>query len=85
MFYPYTKSITQPLHRCQQFGMFYPYTKSITQPLHTLHTGHVSATFSVSICCVRAGLTLHRTVSTLSAFIENSDLVPLLKHVHECQ
>ena len=25
-----------------------------------MHTGHVSATFSVSIYCVRAGLTLHR-------------------------
>ena len=27
------------------------HTNSITEPLHTVHTGHVSATFSVSICC----------------------------------
>ena len=29
------------------------HTKSITQPWHTVHTGHVSATFSVSMYCVR--------------------------------
>ena len=29
------------------------HTKGITQPLHTVHTGHVSATFSVSIYCAR--------------------------------
>ena len=27
------------------------HTNSIIQPLHTVHTGHVSATFSVSIWC----------------------------------
>ena len=29
------------------------HTNSITQPLHTVHTGHVSATFSVSVYCAR--------------------------------
>ena len=41
------------------------HTNSITQPLHAVHTGHVSATFSVGIYCVRAGLTPQRAVSTL--------------------
>ena len=36
------------------------HTNSITQPLHKVHTGHVSATFSVGMYCVCAGLTLHR-------------------------
>ena len=36
------------------------HTNSITQALHTVHTGHVSTTFSVSIYCVCAGLTSHR-------------------------
>ena len=45
------------------------HTKRITQPLHTVHTSHVSASFSVSIHCVCAGLTshrAHRAVNTLS-------------------
>ena len=29
------------------------HTNSIPQPLHTVHTGHVSATFSVGIHCAR--------------------------------
>ena len=29
------------------------HTNSITQPLHTVHTGHVSVTSSLSICCAR--------------------------------
>ena len=41
------------------------HTNSITQPLHTVHTSHVSTTFSVSIYCVRAGLTSHHAVCTL--------------------
>ena len=36
------------------------HTNSITQPLHTVHTCHVSATFGVSIYCVREGLMSHR-------------------------
>ena len=38
------------------------HNNSITQPLHTVHTGHISATFSVSIYCVLAGLTSHRVL-----------------------
>ena len=51
------------------------HTNSITQPLQSVHTGHVSATFSVSIYCVRARLTSHlaphRAVSTLSEHTED--------------
>ena len=36
------------------------HTNSITQPLRTVPAGHVWATFSVSITCVRTGLTSHR-------------------------
>ena len=37
------------------------HTNSITQPLHTVHTGHVSATFSVSIYCARQADAAPRT------------------------
>ena len=36
------------------------HTNSITQPLHTVHTGHVSATFSVSIYYARRADIAHR-------------------------
>ena len=37
------------------------HSSSITQPLHTVHTGHVSATFSVSIDCARRADVAPRT------------------------
>ena len=51
------------------------HTHGITQPLHTEHTGHVSATFGVSIYCAcradaaprTAPCAPHRTASTLTA------------------
>ena len=53
------------------------HTNSIIQPLHTVHTGHISATFSVSIyCACRADVVpriprgqhpLHRTMAILDA------------------
>ena len=44
------------------------HTNSITKPLHTAHTGHISATVSVSIYCARRADVAprpHRAVSTL--------------------
>ena len=37
------------------------HTNCITKPLHTMHTGHVSATVSVSIYCVRRAEVAPRT------------------------
>ena len=55
------------------------HTNSITQPLHTVHTGHVSATFSVGIHCVRrADAALHRAVSTLSGMQSETRCLVLL-------
>ena len=57
------------------------HTNSITQPLHVVHTGHILATFNVSIYCVRAGLTshraLHRAVSTLMVLGKARIVTPL--------